>query len=422
MFKRILLNIIRLFFTKCLVLVLTILFTRVVISTIGENNYGEYVYLWSIVLVLLSCEFGFLNGLRNDYIKIKLRGDNICGEISKCRFYIFIFSFISTIVFIIIVISGLYELKIVVNRNIYLFSLTLIPIIQGFRVIHSINFANHKPHYNVIINIIQLLLSISSIKLLSIYKECNINNVIIIVLMSHIVSFLIFKNFVNKTNIKVNFNSVIKNHRIKINTLKRNFLFFAVQILYIFYTYINIFIIKTDYSKSNLNEFTLSYQYLNIVFLTFIGLITPFWSEINEAKENNKKSLRKLANLLIATLIVPSVGIIIMINWRQSIFPLIIGIKSSQLSYQTFLCTGFYIFSTCLIFSSAFFHNAINSLKLQVIVILFAITYIYVSIKIKDYKSFHSVINLTSCMNVMIFLILFASTHYFISKKEKYIK
>ena len=318
MMQRIIKSSINVVLIKFFTLSLSLLFTKQMVKNLGDNDYENYQFLWSFILIIFSFDAGLQNYLRNNILNPKysksaseLIGSSIVG--------IFLFSLlIVSIAYSLFAIFGNFYLFNFINENIR-YSIFLIPFILALRVSQSIHFASHKPYLNSFFNGIQFILFfVIDFILSAFFSKLQLYHYVSIILLSHLLSAGLSLVYANE---KINLN---KDYVFKFSIFRKSFPWQYLQLVSVIFLNLSYLLFKFFYEDVEAGVLIV-YQYFNYSLLFFLTIISPLWSEVNDNFLNKGKSFLTLLLFVISVVIISLILVSFLIVAKEKLFFSIMG-------------------------------------------------------------------------------------------------
>lgn len=370
-FKSISINVI----SRPLSMVISVLYTPLLLRYLGDEKYGIWVTLSSIINWILVFDIGIGNGLRNVLtVKYKQqKHDDIQGAVSSAYFMlggVVMFLFLTALC-----------VSLFINwNNIFKSSIDVLPVITICLIFISINFvaslqksvyfAIQQSEVNSVFNIGVQLINLLGIIILQNYSTNKLAAMAFLTGLSSfsmniLFSYQLWKKYYffipSYKNIKKTFIKEVCNIGIK---------FFLLQIAaLILFTTDNI-IIAVLYGAEAVTAYSIPFALFGVINSIFMAFLIPFWSKFTEVKEQNNwlwiKNVLKWLNILMIPFVIV---IIFVVLFFDSITLLWLGRKVNHAPYLL-VSLGVYCFLQMYnaIYSS--FLNGIGDINLQLVIAL----------------------------------------------------
>ncbi len=347
-----------------------------------DTVLGFWFTLLSILTWLLSIDFGIGNGLRNKLVLMISRKDKEGAKKYISSAYIMlggiVLMFLTIVTPIILIVNWGYVLQIPIDliseKTLILVVMVvyLTVIIQFFlRLINFILYALQKSAVN---NLLLLITTTIQFLFVLIYKGTNNEHNLIILSIVHMICVLlpliITTIIIFSTKLKdarPNFRFFDYKKGKEVLTLGGKF--FWVQIMYVFLTVANSFLISNILSPDDVVEYQTYFKIFTLVGTITTLALTPFWSAVTKAKEEeNWLWIKKYFRLF-------TIGIVIILFGQLTLVPLTQIIFNVWLQDQTIKVNYIYALIFAL-FGSTFaihgilatFANGFNKIKPQLVI------------------------------------------------------
>lgn len=275
-------------------IIIGLLLVPLTIHYINPTQYGIWITLSSIISWLAYFDIGLGNGLRN-----KLAEALAVGDENLARIYIS-----TTYMVMIIIIGGIYLLFLLINPMIsWMKILNTSPELAGeltklafivftffslqlvLRLVINILFADQRPAWNTLVNVLSNFISLVIIYILTltthgslIYLGATLSGVPIIVLL--FISIYLFTGRYRKFIPSIKYVE-LKYFRDLIGLGAR---FFITQISTIIILSTDNIIITQLFGPAQVTPYNISFKYFSIITLSFITiLLSPYWSAFTDA-------------------------------------------------------------------------------------------------------------------------------------------
>jgi O-antigen/teichoic acid export membrane protein len=307
----------------------SLIYTPLLLRYLGDEKYGVWVTMLSILNWIIMFDIGIGNGLRNVLtIKVKQgRNDEAQGVVSSAYYAL------GSIVLVLFLI-GLCVCFLINWNSVFKSELNVLPAIIVCFAFICINFvaslqkneyfAIHKSEVNSIFGIIVQLINLFGILAL---RYCVANELVAMSVLTGLSSL--------GTNVLFSFLIWRKNpHFIpSLSKVKRAFIrdvchigikFFAIQISALVLFATDNFIISILYGAETVTAYSIPMSVFNVINAIFVAILTPFWSKATEMKEQNnwlwiKRAIRSL-NLLLMPFAVLTVFVAVFFDGVTSLW------------------------------------------------------------------------------------------------------
>ena len=340
---------------------------------------GLWFTILSVLTWVLTFDFGIGNGLRNKIVK-PLQENNYkeVKEYISSSYIVLGFLTIIIAIFVIPLVflldwNKIFNVSVTLIDNELLVTVVLINVItillQFFiRIINSIIYALNKSAIN---NFLALITASSQVLFLVFYKGNSINSNLIILSIVHLlcvvvpllfVTIYIFIKDLKGLSPKIKYYNKDKAKIVLVN----GGAIFINQILYLFLTATNAFLISYFISPDQVVEYQIYYRIFILSGSLYMLALTPLWSAVTKAHvESNYKWINKYFNLMILGALLVSLLQLFAIVLLQFAFDFWLGNNAPTVNY--IWATIFALFGGIFILQSTVstFAMGFNKTKLQ---------------------------------------------------------
>lgn len=356
---------------KVLIFLVGFLNVRITVDYLGNEIYGLWATMISIINWINISDFGISNGIRNKITQnMTVKNYNETKSIISSGYYIM------SIISIIVLLLTLIILNIL-NKVIKLDSRIIIPFyisIVGFsinfilNISRSISYALHKSYLVLVCQLLTSVFTVIGTIIISRFTNSNlilysINSFLALLISNIIITILIFKE--NKEIIP---NKHYINKKYFKDIASGGFKFFIIQICMIILFSTDNLIISNFLGNEYVTKYSnISKIYDSINSLSSIVLVS-FWALVSEAVSNNDAIwIIKTKNKLLKLNIILSSGVIIISIFLNLIMKIWLGNNSFKYSSNEIII--FALYSIVLLISSIYVNiaNGMHKLDLQMI-------------------------------------------------------
>ena len=386
-------NIAASFLIKSISIAINLALVPMTIHYINPSQYGIWLTLSSIIAWFSFFDIGFGNGLRNRFAEAKA-----IGNFEKAHNYISTTYAVLIIIFIIVwvlfwIINFFIDWSYILNAPsnmagelsslaIIVFSFFCLQIV--LKIINVILIADQKPAKAAFFDMLGQLIALIIIFILTkttngslIYLGLGMGVAPILVLIISSIWFYSGKyNYIAPTIKKIQF-SLAKD----IASLGFKFFFIQISAIIIFQT--SNIVISQILGPEHVTTYNIEYKYFSLISMTFIMILSPFWSAFTEAytkedyhwMQNSILQLKKIWIFLIPVSL-------IMIMLAKTAFKIWIGDRSIiSNSTTTSIFMGIYILIYARSAMFVYLINGIGKIRLQLYInLIICIIYIPTSI------------------------------------------
>lgn len=340
---------------------------------LGDYSYGIWATIFSFANWINLMDVGISNGLRNNLTKSLEIKDFLLSRKLVSTGYVSLGAITAFLVVVAVLINEVFDIGYILDSkssldlsSLLLLSLLLMLSNLYVKLIHSIFYAIHKPHWIFIVNLISntfiyLVLFIYRPLLSKIGELYLVSGVFlgIPILVYLVVSFF----FLSKLNLIPTLADYSKVHLKEILNLSSQF--FVIQMAVVIVNTSDVFIINTLFSPEVTANFSIINKYASIILILTTTFFTPLWALYTKAHiERRYPWIRKIIiRQRWATLIVVLASTVLILL-SKTFFKLWIG-ENFTVSYTTLIT----LFSVGVVHYWSNIHaiylNGIGELKLQ---------------------------------------------------------
>lgn len=366
------------FFLRGLSIILSFFVVRLTIEYLGNELYGIWIILLSIMSWLSLFDVGIGNGLRNK-LAIELSNNNFIEARSYISTAYLVLSLIALVLLILTTISiFLVDWTFIFNSTILdIFEYRLMMLFFFFSIVFSfvlglINSILSAFQQTALTNVISISINFFFILFLISFRAFFMTSLIKIVCIYFFVlifSHLLFTVFFFKKNRNV-IPSLKYFSKDKIKSiLSLGGSFFVIQIAVLLIFTVDNYIILQTLGTEQVSTYNIVFKLFSIFTIGFGIIISPMWSAFTEANEKNdliwmKAAIKKL-NLIFLVIIL---GLLIMLFIYQDILDLWLPVNN-RIVPPFNLIFAFFLFISISIWNNiyAFFLNGLGIVKLQMV-------------------------------------------------------
>lgn len=338
---------------KILSLVLTVYNIRIMVSYLGNDIYGDWVTISSIVSWMNIGDFGIGNGLRNEISKLYAHNDK-----NKIKNTIYstnrLFVIISVSMFLVIIVIGkLLVILNVVSKD-YFLPLILMSFFFAFGLflgrVQSVALGIQKTWYTYMSNMIGTSISILCYKIVYFFEldpsliVCSFFYGVSTIIPLLIVAILL-RRILNSDSDFV----YVYEKEIVGRVFNSGFRFFILQVTSVILFSTDSLLVKYYFGSSEVTRYSLINQIYNTGASIFFILINSFWSGVTIHYE--KKDVQWIASNVKRLLIVLQlflIGIILVSLVFNRLIQLWLGEKNIVYSFGIILIFAIYCYFDCL--------------------------------------------------------------------------
>ena len=322
----------------------------------NQSVLGVWFTLLSMLTWILSLDLGIGNGLRNKLVGAIIREDKkeIRELISSTYFMMGIVTTLFLVVGYIIIPNISWNSVLQISKteiserglNYVVIIVYTSVILQFFlRTISSVLYALQKSAIN---NFIYLITSVSILVIVLLTPSADTESNIKVLSIGQLVSVnipLIVASVIVFKRILVDCSPSIKyvDKKSGLNILVLGWSFFSAQVLYLFIAASNEIIITTLYGPENVVDYQIYYRLFSLLGTLVILALTPFWSVVTKAnEENDRKWLNNSLKLMQKIFILVVVCEFLLIFLLRFIVNIWLGDNAIVINYLTAIIFAFY--------------------------------------------------------------------------------
>jgi O-antigen/teichoic acid export membrane protein len=347
----------------------------------NQEVLGVWYTILSVLIWMLSFDFGIGNGLRNKLVGALVRNDmiEVRQNISSAYFVtgaiVVLVSALGFIVFPYVNWNSIFNISVtLVSPETILFAVTCVfftIMLQFFlRLISFVLYALQKSALN---NLMALITSATLFLFVllapSLDTETNIKTLSVVYILCVNVPLFVVTIIIFKTRLKDSYPSFrYINKRVAIGILQLGGIFFWNQIMYLMITGTNPLFITKFIGPGSVVNYQIYYTLFSVAGMLFTLALSPMWSAITKAFEENDGAwiikYFKLSNLLVFIVIFFQ---LIVVLFLQIIIDLWLGEHTININYV--YAITFAIFGSVFVYQSVLstFACGIGKMKLQAV-------------------------------------------------------
>lgn len=354
----------------------------ITIKYLGENQYGIWLTLSSVLMWFGNLDFGIGNGLRNKLAESFAKEDYQSarkylstayavfgiGIFTSLLIYLVIHNFIN---WAFILKAGSYDVKSVNNFVLIVFVLFAFQFL--LRLLTSLINADQKPALNGFITLCNNILTLIVVFILNLVAQSSlyaygilISVIPLAVLL--IASYILFKGRYKK--IAPSLKQVdLKSYR---NLVSLGLQFFIIQVSALIVFTTDNLIITHLYDPSQVTIYNIAHKYFFLNTLVFNVFLSPFWSAFTDAfVKNDFEWIKQVVKRLLQIWAVISFATIIMIVVSDFVYRIWVG-GNIQIPFSLSVAMGIFMIVTNWNNIFAFFINGVGKIRLQFYFSIFA--------------------------------------------------
>lgn len=281
---------------KILSILINFLLVPMGIKYIGEESYGIWLTLSSVIVWLAFFDIGFSNGLRNKYGEAKALGNkNIAKEYISTTF--FSISFIFSLVWIVAVVAnifidwgiffdGSFSAETENFSNLFLLIVSYFCLLSVFKFLGTLLFADQRPFIVAFIDVIGQLLSLLLIWGLMQFETGTLLKLGLVFCLTPLIvwgiaNIYFFRSTKYYKDILPSL-KYFKISRVK-NLMGLGSKFFVIQVAGLIQYQTANFLIAFYFTVTDVTYFNLVYKYFSVITMLFSLFLTPLWSAVTDA-------------------------------------------------------------------------------------------------------------------------------------------
>jgi len=324
---------------KIVSIIISFLLVPLCIKFVGEEDYGVWLTLSSVIIFMAFLDIGFSNGLRNKYAEAKALNDKkLIREYVSTAF--FSLSFIFILVWILIIFANSFiDWTILFDQSLsdkpqsfsalFLLIISYFCLLSIFKLLGTILFADQRPFIVALIDAIGQLFCLLLIWMLMQIESGTLLRLGLIFCLTPLFIWgcanLYFFNSKKYYKDIIPSLSHFKFSRIK-NLMGLGGKFFIIQVAGLIQYQTANFIIAYYYTTTDVTYYNLVYKYFSAVTMLFSLFLTPLWSAVTDAYTKKDYAWIKWSvNRFLKMAMGLSIVCIIMLLLRNVIFNLWVG-------------------------------------------------------------------------------------------------
>lgn len=373
-------NVLKSFIYKGLSIILSLLIVPLTIGFVNAEQYGIWLTISSIVGWVGYFDLGLGHGLRNKYAEAKAKGNTkIMSELISTTYALIAIIFLVVFILFFVVNSfidwnaflGVCQID---NRSLQKMMLILLGffclnMILG--VLKSLLLGDQRTSMTSLISVIDQFCSLLIIFVLTKTVKPDLFYLIFVYSGAPCLVSLLFSIFlyVPRKSIFHDFRPSFKNIKLSLfkSLLSLGSKFFIIQLsLLLIFQCVNI-IISRNCGQLAVTQYNLSYKYFQILYMTSVIVLTPYWSAFSDAYAKNdykwmNDSFSKLTYMALTSIPI----LILMLSLAPLFFKIWVG-DSVSISFKLNAMVALYIMSQILSGIHTYIINGLGKVTLQVI-------------------------------------------------------
>lgn len=349
---------------------------------LNPERYGIWLTLSSIIGWVSFFDLGLSNGFRNRFAEAKALGNiKLAKQYLSTTYFALSVIIFSALIAILIANSFLDWSKILKVSDDYREELNFVfAVIIIFTCINmianifiSLLAADQKVGYGSLIQAAGQLLSLFAVFILSKATQGSLTNLAlfysgipcIVVLLTSIFMFFFSKYRAYRPSfkdVKVNLINKIINLGVQ---------FFIIHVCMILIFQIINIVISRELGAESVSIYNIANKYFNVIYMTVIAIISPFWSAFTDAYTKRDYAwMKKTCSKLYKGLFFVFFVYILMILFSQPFYQFWIG-NSLDIPFEVTLAMGICVFVQTYSAINMYLINGIGSVRLQTVIYLF---------------------------------------------------
>ena len=349
------------------------------INYLNPERYGIWLTLSSIIGWVTFFDLGLSNGFRNRFAEAKARGDiHLAKQYLSTTYFALSVIVLSALVIILILNTFLNwsdilkvnpeygeELNFVFAVIIFFTCVNMIA-----NIFSSLLAADQKVGYASLIQAMGQLLSLLSVFILSITTQGSLTNLAlfysgipcIVVLLTSIIMFYGSRYRVYRPTYKdVNF-KLIK------NIINLGVQFFIIHVCMILIFQIVNIVISRELGAESVSVYNIANKYFNVVYMTAIAIITPFWSAFTDAyTKKDYKWMKNTCSKLYKGLYLAFFIYVLMILVSKPLYHLWIG-DTLEIPFKVTMAMAISVFVQTYGAINMYLINGLGTIRLQTLI------------------------------------------------------
>ncbi|GHU97066.1 O-antigen export protein [Spirochaetia bacterium] len=305
-------------FFRPISMIISLIYTPLMLGYLGDEKYGVWVTMLSILNWITVFDIGIGNGLRNVLtVKVGQGKDNDAQGAVSSAYYILgsvvgVLFLIGLCICLFVNWNGVFKTSLIVRPAIII-CLAFICVNFILSLQKNLYFSVQKPEATGIIGIVVQLINLVGVLLLKYYA---INELLAMSVLTGLSTFsvnIIFSVFIwKKYPFFVPIPTKVKKIYIK-EVCNIGVRFFIIQVSGLILFTTDNFIISMLYGAEVVTTYSIPLAIFNVINGIFMAILTPFWSKFTEKKEQNNWVWIKKALKLLDLLLIPFILLIIFV-------------------------------------------------------------------------------------------------------------
>lgn len=335
---------------KCVGMFISLIYVPIVLKYLGNEKYGVWITISSVVSWITYFDIGIGNGLRNRLVENISNNDIVAQKKTVSTAYISISIITAVMFFIIMIMITIFDIPKLLNLNligeniniVILINIIFICINFILSLCNTILYALQLSSIVTLISIIPQIINIIIIYILTFILDSNLTILSIVygftILSTNIIaSLVIFKKY---KQLRPSMKLFDKQEMKHINEFGIKMFILQISAL-ILNTTDNILISKL-YGAEHVTPYNMVYKAFSYINMIHMAILSPMWSSYTMANSQNnikwlKKSLKKMEYISIIFVLVS----LIMINIFPKVSYIWLG-KKLNYSSELIIITAFY--------------------------------------------------------------------------------
>ena len=347
----------------------------ITIRYLGENQYGIWLTLSSVLMWLGNLDFGIGNGLRNKLAESFAKEDyQLARKYLSTAYAVFAIGiFVSLLIYLVvhpfinwvfILNAGSYDVKSLNNFVLIVFVLFAFQFL--LRLLTSLINADQKPALNGFITLCINILTLVTVFILYLISQSSLYAYGIVISIIPftvllIASYILFKKRYN--HIAPSLKQIDLKSSGNLVSIGLQFFIIQVSALIVFAT--DNLIITHLYDPSQVTIYNIAHKYFFFITLVFNVFLSPFWSAFTDAfVKNDFEWIKQVVKRLVQVWAVLSIATIIMITVSDFVYKIWIG-GNIQIPFSLSVAMGIFMIISNWNNIFAFFINGVGKIRLQ---------------------------------------------------------
>lgn len=363
------------FLLKGLSILINLALVPVTINYLGQEQYGIWLTLTSIIGWMSFFDIGLGNGLRNKLSEALANNNLILAKSYISTSYAALILIVLTIASVFFLINFYIDWSKILKSSPEIsseVSILAIVVVSSFfiqfplKLISTVLVANQKTAINDSINVTSNLISLIIIVIIINYTMNSILLIGTVMSFVPIVTLCLFSFFFyygNYKHLRPSYKDIKIQHFRELGSIGSHFFIIQIAAIVLFST--DNMIITHILGPAEVTPYNISFKYFNVVTMIYYIILTPFWSAFTHAYHKGDFTwIKNSTKYLVYISILFSIGVFFLIFISDKVYSLWVG-ESIKISNSLTICMG--LFTIIQLFATPFtyFINGVGKIRLQ---------------------------------------------------------